>query len=192
MCCRHWSTCSLYRIYPLILTIEFREKRNLKPANNMKSYLITILIGWNKRYNLFLDHPSASYMLVYISSHAWPGRNSHQPGLRTLVSDMPVTICIQSSQKLYAWHDSKRLFRQHKVERQTHMLLYLHKLEINSFIGWHPIKGKQIQIRRRMLWRLIRIYIVCIKYRNFYKNMVIMKTNRTSLLLEKDLSKELR
>ena len=61
-------------VHYIVYTTEFREKRNLKPANNMKSYLITILIGWNKRYNLFLDHPSASYMLVYISSHAWPGR----------------------------------------------------------------------------------------------------------------------
>ena len=33
------------------------------------------------------------------------------------------------------------------------------------------------------------VYTVCIKYRNFYKNMVIIKTNLRPILLEMDQSK---
>ena len=40
--------------------------------------------------------------------------------------------------------------------------------------------------------RLIRVYTLCIKYRNFYKIMVVIKTNRTPCLLEMNQSKEFK
>ena len=73
-------------------------------------------------------------------------------------------------------------------EYQQHIFLPIY--------AWLPIKGTLANSvdpdQTPTTWRLIRVYVVCIKFRHFLQNMNIMKTNHTPLIKELCLSKELR